>query len=312
MGAHSSVATGRRRASLSWQKRLLRMWPAFAVAAVTIVAIVLAVFVLPGGDAKPRTLKVEGRLGAAPVAEFPIPYPKGKQRVRTTIRGSGQVVKPGQPVLLNLTVFSGETGEILSPDSRPQLIQASATTDDLTREMAPLVIGRTEGSRVVVSRPAKRSGKDTMEIAVLDILPTAIIGEKLDPPEAPAKIAIENSLPQLVSRVDKSPDSPYLGVLVKGEGNQISSTDKVVVQYGVWNWSDKKQTAYTWQNGPQLVDIAKTFPGVRELVADQTLGSRLLLVIPADQASGTDTLIVVMDLLAQPDQARARQKEARK
>lgn len=105
MGAHSSVATGRRRASLSWQKRLLRMWPAFAVAAVTIVAIVLAVFVLPGGDAKPRTLKVEGRLGAAPVAEFPIPYPEGKQKVRTTIRGSGQVVKPGQPVLLNLSLI---------------------------------------------------------------------------------------------------------------------------------------------------------------------------------------------------------------
>ncbi|OFK03858.1 hypothetical protein HMPREF2835_04875 [Actinomyces sp. HMSC072A03] len=312
MGAHSSTAQGRRKAQLSWQKRLVRMWPAFAVAAVCALAIALVMFVLPGGDASPKSLRVAGRLGAAPVAEFPIPYPQGRQRVRTTIRGSGQVVKTGMPVLLNLTVFSGETGEILSPGSRPQLIQATATNDDLTREMAPLVIGHTEGSRVVVSRPATRDGKETMEITVIDILPTAVIGERLEPADAPAKIKIENGLPQLVSHSDKAPLSPYLGVLVKGDGKQISATDKVVVQYGVWNWSDSKEVAFTWPKGPQLVDIAKTFPGVRELVADQTLGSRLLLVIPAEQATGTDTLIVVVDLLAQPDEGKAKQKDANK
>ena len=44
--------------------------------------------------------------------------------------------------------------------------------------------------------------------------------------------------------------------------------------------------------------MSDIMPGLLQLLVDQRVGSRLAITIPPDQATGDDTLCVVIDILA--------------
>jgi peptidylprolyl isomerase len=65
-------------------------------------------------------------------------------------------------------------------------------------------------------------------------------------------------------------------------------------------WSDGSVTATTWGEGrlPETLDLADAIPGLRLGLLDQTVGSQVLLVVPPEQAYGSDTVVFVVDVLA--------------
>ncbi|MDO4664641.1 MAG: hypothetical protein Q4A71_00280 [Actinomycetaceae bacterium] len=294
---------GRRKAQLPWHKKILRYWPVF-------VGVVISVLILgtifsfgpKGPQTEPGKILVSGNLGALPIVEFAAPLEIKKPVVWQGIPGSGRLVAVGDPVLLKLTVFDGDTGKNESPEGKPQIVLSRASNEDLSKEMSAAIVGRREGTRLVLARPVSKENTPKMEVDVLDILPTAVHGLIEQPSDAPVKVDTVDELPELAAITGQVPHSPYVGVMIQGKGAQINNERKVVVQYGIWRWKDKTKIAYTWKkDGPQLIDLEKTFPGVRTLVTDQHLGSRLLMVIPADEARGADDLVVVADLLAVPN-----------
>ena len=49
---------------------------------------------------------------------------------------------------------------------------------------------------------------------------------------------------------------------------------------------------------PERVRLSELMPGLRPLLIDQKVGSRLAITLPPDQATGDDTLCIVIDILA--------------
>ena len=65
-------------------------------------------------------------------------------------------------------------------------------------------------------------------------------------------------------------------------------------------WESGEPYDSTWAAGkvPRTLKLDETIPGLRDGLLDQTVGSQVLLVIPPAQARGTDTLVLVVDILA--------------
>lgn len=86
--------------------------------------------------------------------------------------------------------------------------------------------------------------------------------------------------------------------LLEGNGGQVGATDELVVQYIVTGWKDGRVRSSTWRTGlPELLSLPGAMPGLRTALVDHRVGSRLAITIPPDQATGDDTLCLVVDIL---------------
>ena len=84
-----------------------------------------------------------------------------------------------------------------------------------------------------------------------------------------------------------------------GKGEQLDPRKKILAQYGVWELDSGKKRAYTWGNiGPQKIVGGSTFQSLSQQLTALRANSRILAIIPADQATGDSALAVVMDVLA--------------
>lgn len=97
--------------------------------------------------------------------------------------------------------------------------------------------------------------------------------------------------------------------LIRGEGEKVSSKNTIDFHYVAVNWRTGKEFDSSWKRGqPQSLPLAQTpVKGLSEGLVGQTVGSRVLLVLPPDKGFGqdlpqtdvkkTDTLVFVIDIL---------------
>jgi peptidylprolyl isomerase len=98
-------------------------------------------------------------------------------------------------------------------------------------------------------------------------------------------------------------------VLTKGTGPVVAKGQRVTVNYAGYNATDGKQFDSSFKGKPRsfILDENTTLPGLVKGVVGSTIGSRLLLAIPPDDAYGTqgaaaagigptDTILVVVDV----------------
>ncbi|MDO5747138.1 MAG: hypothetical protein Q4P66_05725 [Actinomycetaceae bacterium] len=290
---------------LPWYSKLLRMWPVLiVVVALVISAGVIASMYFMRPDASqaskvsPR-IEVEGRHGAFPVVKLQgqIPYTFAKSR--TLIEGEGKTLEEGSDAVLQITVFDGKTGRIKGSKKRPQLLVGKVNAAAMDKELIDAIKGQKEGSRQLIRRPIVEKNHQVMEIAVVDILPTVAQGEEKSLPEDfPVSIDNNKDQPEVTSHSEDPPSVPSLATVIEGPGAQIGKDATVIAQYGAWSWTTDEKTGYTWSGeGPTLIDIDKTYVGLKDTLPDQKVGSRLVLVIPAEQAKGDHAVIVIMDIL---------------
>ena len=84
-------------------------------------------------------------------------------------------------------------------------------------------------------------------------------------------------------------------VIALGTGAPVANGD-LYAQYGVFDWTGVQQVA-TWEDqGPQKITLSAEVTQLAGLIG-VPLGSRVLLQIPADAASGSPSSAIVMDLL---------------
>jgi peptidylprolyl isomerase len=100
-------------------------------------------------------------------------------------------------------------------------------------------------------------------------------------------------------------------VLTKGAGSVVTSGQRVTVDYAGYNGTDGKQfdSSFGGKARSFVLDPGVTLPGLVKGVVGSTVGSRLLLAIPPEEAYGTqgqaaagigptDTILVVVDVKA--------------
>lgn len=255
---------------------------------------------------------VSGRVGATPVVSVARPLEVGALKARVIETGSGREITEGSPVLLSLISFDGTTGESKSASGRPGLVVGHASAGELGEELADLVVGASEGSRILVVRPlGSADGATPSEITVIDVLGSIAYGEE-NTGEQVGTLQVEMTTEgPLVKHDGPVPTGTTVQTLIRGDGPQVGGHDRVLAQYAVVGWSDSIVRSSTWLTGmPQLVPLDSVMKGLAEALVDRRVGSRLAITIPPDLATGDDTLCIVIDILGtEPAQEGAEASE---
>lgn len=257
-------------------------------------------------------LAVSGRVGQTPVVTLKKPISLAGAKERVYEEGSGRTIEPGQPVLLAITAYDGNTGELLNPSGRPKLQVGFATEEHFESALLTSIVGHSEGSRIVMVRRIRADklapgATSEFEIDVVDILPSIATGTPQ--PEAngqPLNVEIGDNGPR-VTHSGEPPVNLTTQVLLKGDGAQVEMTDKIVAQFIMARWRDGVVQQSTWDAGiPQLIDLSTAMPGFVRALTDQRIGSRIAITIPPELATGEETMTVVVDILgAAPGQRQA-------
>ena len=244
-------------------------------------------------------VSVSGRVGATPTIEIKAPLEIDGFKARVIEEGSGREITGGSFVLVAITAFDGGSGRMLSESGRPQMSLGIVGSDQISDDLARLVVGKREGSRMLALRSITMGdgSPDTIEVDVVDILPSIATGTTVDASVGPMSVEMSPEGP-LISHADTLPGGVTTQTLIKGEGVQVHEGDRVVAQFTVVGWTDGVVRVSTWETGvPEVVNLTTAMKGLATALVDQKVGSRLAITIPPDLAAGDDTLCVVIDIL---------------
>lgn len=258
-----------------------------------------------GGPAEPEVpaapYTVAGEIGGVPTLVLAKSIPMSEPSWETVVVGQGpQIV---DVALLSISTFSGLDGTAEGDLAIPALVDLEGA--EIDEGLLELLQRTTEGSRIIATRAVDTEVGERMEIVVIDALPTRYTGTPVEVDFGAEDLPIigqeDDGRPTAsVSEGATEPTSLRVVPLAKAEGRQVRPGDTVYAQYTVWTWDAGEVYASTWQDGavPGPVEIDETFPGLRDGVLDQNLGSRVLILVPPELGIGTDSLVAVVDILA--------------
>jgi peptidylprolyl isomerase len=132
------------------------------------------------------------------------------------------------------------------------------------------------------------------------------------PPATTAKVTVRGTFdksPQVKIPDQKADGRLDVQTVIHGHGPALSSTDALVGNYSVYIWSGTthKLAGSTYTSVPALF-AGRLLPGLQSALKNQTIGSRVVAVIPPKYGYGsqgnpqggvkpTDTLVFVIDLI---------------
>lgn len=257
---------------------------------------------------------VTGDVGAKPTVTFETAFIGTTEENLVLVPGTGAEIKAGQRVTVNYIATSGNDGKELDSTygATPQRIVL-----DKNSLLAPVynaIVGQKVGARILVSADVAES-QGTWILFVFDIIstedvPTSASGTPVTPPVGLPIVTIENGVPTITPPTGSAPTTLIAQVLIKGDGPVITAGQTVLMQYTGMIWATGKVFDSSWASGAVEfpVGVGQVIPGFDEGLVGQTVGSRVLLVIPPEKGygpdgnaqagiAGTDTLIFIVDLL---------------
>jgi FKBP-type peptidyl-prolyl cis-trans isomerase len=192
------------------------------------------------------------------------------------------------------------------------------------------LIGQKAGSRVLAVIPPKDGfgaagnsqigvgGKDTL-VFVIDMIQefnnkSGVTGSQTSNGGSglPTVTATAGEAPTVAIPSTAPPKTLQVKTLIKGAGSKVAKGQYLVVQYTGINWRTKKSFDSSWTRGqpfPTAIGVGQVIKGWDSGLVGQTVGSRVLLVIPPSLGygkagsaqvgiKGTDTLVFVVDILS--------------
>ena len=302
----------------------MRKIPA-ALAVLGLVTVGLAGCSLPGAsDCSPPAsdselldlVDVTGSVDSAPAVDVYTPFHASEGSSAGLEQGAGTsaITTDDQLVVLDFTLVSGETGETLV---------ATPYNGDLSNVLAMSQVTQTfptwgdalecatEGSRVVVAmapgdieaEAAASVGlaEDDSAIAVVDVRKVylaAADGQNQFNSEGglPSVVRAPDGRPGLVIPDSASPDELVVQTIKKGDGEVVTADVPVRAHVLGVSWDDKEQVKNTWEAQPETITLDGD-PVLAEALVGQTVGSQVLVVVPADQGGTDQATVFVFDIL---------------
>jgi FKBP-type peptidyl-prolyl cis-trans isomerase len=280
-----------------------------------------------------KSVTVTGSFGKAPTVTIPKVTGTGDLLAKTLIQGSGAKLTAADGLVGNYVAYdwSGKTSKLLGSS------YTSGTPSLFVGQLLPgletALIGQKLGSRVLAVIPPKDAfgttgnsqegigAKDTL-VFVIDLdstFPTTSVPgtqsstaggalPTITPPKAGSTVGPTITIPAKTA----APKSLQVKTLITGTGAKVKSGQDLAVQYTGVIWRTGKVFDSSWsRNQPFTTVIGKgqVIKGWDTGLVGQTVGSRVLLVIPPAQGygsagastagiKGTDTLVFVVDILA--------------
>jgi FKBP-type peptidyl-prolyl cis-trans isomerase len=273
---------------------------------------------------------VTGAFGATPTVSIPKLAANNTLTVKTIIQGTGPVLTKTDSLVANFELYfwTGKSAT-LKADTFPT--NPAIVGGNMIPGLESALIGQKVGSRVLAIIPPAlgygTSGDPQLGVSASTTLVFIIDVLKSYTADASATGTTEssggNGLPTITAQPGKAPVATIpsgtppttlqVKTLIKGTGPVISKGQYLIAQYVGYIWRTKKTFGSSWTSGQPFGFIFQASPpqvisGWDTGLAGQTVGSRVLLVIPpkdgygsagASQAGikGTDVLVYVVDIL---------------
>jgi FKBP-type peptidyl-prolyl cis-trans isomerase len=281
-----------------------------------------------------QSVSVTGSFGKAPKVTIPKETGTGALLAKTLIQGSGAKLTTADGLVGNYVAYdwSGKTSKLLGSSYTSG--SPSLFVGQLLPGLETALIGQKLGSRVLAVIPPKDAfgttgnsqegigAKDTL-VFVIDMdstFPTstvpgtqssASLGSSLPtvtPPKAGSTAGPTIAVPAKVT----APKALQVKTLITGTGAKVKSGQDVAVQYTGVIWRTGKVFDSSWSRNQPFTTVigeGQVIKGWDTGLVGQTVGSRVLLVVPPAQGygtagastagiKGTDTLVFVVDILA--------------
>lgn len=264
--------------------------------------------VLDGNAPLSQLLTVSGRVGSgvAPSIELngdaSLSAP-GSVLTDVVQIGQGRAVSEGTPVILQVSQFSGLNGRNTTGNEAGYKLWQGMLGPDVGDYINAAVSGQREGARVVLREPTEEEdGSRTTKITVVDLLPTTATGEAKQPAEGTPTVTEGPDGSITVSSAGlPAPTRASTEILIKGTGPQIGSQDRLIARTTMVSWTSGQpldKSTFGHQEPPKQLDMSNALVGVSQNLVDITVGSRVVLSLPAEQAQGKEPVVVVIDVLA--------------
>lgn len=268
---------------------------------------------------------VTGSLGAEPTVFVDSPVEVDATQRTVVVEGDGPEVVSGDLVSVSFAVYNGTTGELATATTFGEAgaLLLTVADDQLLPGLYATILCSTEGSRVVgVVTPDDAFGSagqadfgidpDTTLVFVVDVVSIVAAqaeGEEQDPlgDEFPEVVWDEDGRPTVtIPDADPSGDLE-IGLVLEGDGPVVGQDDEFTIHYQGVNWSTGEIFDESWGGAPR--SFTSVISGFKKAIVGQTVGSRVVVVIPPDEGygedgnasagiGGEDTLVFVIDILA--------------
>lgn len=317
----------------------MRLTPSRLVAALAVPALLLAG--CASADSKPsaanaatpaylKTVKVSGDVGKKPTITLER-KPTVITRSGTMVlkEGDGAKVALGQRVTVDYVLLNAKDGKEADVSFGKQPGNFVADPTKLMKGLANSMIGQKIGSRVLAGiTPADGFGpegntqlgftKDDGLLFVLDIKAASSMlksatGDPVTPPPGLPVVKDNGAAKEPTITMPKTPPpaKTVAQPLIKGKGAVVKQGQQLVASYVGAIYSTGKVFDASYKTGQPLqkpIGVGQLIPGFDKGLVGQTVGSRVLLVIPpvdgygkAGQPKGgikgTDTMVFVVDIL---------------
>lgn len=276
-----------------------------------------------------KAVTVTGDFGVIPSVKFKDGSLKPESTQRdVVIKGSGTEVKPGDTTFVEMTIYNGETGDLVAQTAYGTSPAEAIVIDD-QKWMKGLVrtLECTDvGSRVVSVVPAGEAYGDAGAsngavkanqpiVVVADVLGTVHSDAKAEgTPQEPVAGMPEVQLdsagrPTVTIPATTAPAGLEVSVLQEGDGPVVTADSRVIINYQGVNWRTGEVFDESWGKGPANFLLSQVVPGFTSAIAGQHVGSQVLAVIPPDLGYGPsggssgagieadDTIVFVIDIL---------------
>jgi peptidylprolyl isomerase len=266
-------------------------------------------------------VSVSGDYGKAPKVKIDAPYAIDKTRTQVLEDSDGVVVQAGQTVEVNYYGVNGRTGKKFD-ESFSAGKPIAFSLDQVVAGFSKGLIGQKKGSRVLIAMPGS-DGYDAagpnapagIEVGDTLVFVVDVVDVQLSEPSG-AAVKPKAGLPTVTGALDKpditmpktpAPKQLVVQPLIKGEGKKVAATDTITFAYRWEIWEDGRLVEQSYGSKPGSAQLSGLVAGLQEGLAGQTVGSRVLLVIPpakgypdgnADpKVAKGETLVMVVDLL---------------
>jgi FKBP-type peptidyl-prolyl cis-trans isomerase len=264
---------------------------------------------------------VSGGFGETPKVKVESPWAIDQTRTKVLESSKGPVIGEGQSVEVNYYGVNGRTGKKFDDSfSRGQPVAFSLA--QVVPGFSKGLVGQRKGSRVLIAMPGK-DGYDPMGgnpqagievgdtlIFVVDLVDVQLAGPEgsaVQPKAGLPTVTDKGGTPEITIPESAPPTSLEVQPLIKGKGKKVGPNDTITFNYLWVRWSDGKVLEESYKSKSASTPLSGLLPGMVKGLEGQTVGSRVLLVIPPSDGypdgnatpsiKPGETLVMVVDLL---------------
>lgn len=247
-----------------------------------------------------QAVQVEGEAGAEPTVTFDAPFEIAQPVAWVETEGDGDELSDGNVVTVHYVAMDGEEGSLLGstwetdePEDLtigdPQLVPALTEALEGQRVGARLLFAAPGGEETEVT-PAFPS--TVMVVDVIDVreVPDRATGTTVEPvPGLPTVTLDEDGAPTIDVEGVEVPEELVVQPLIEGDGPEVQVGQSITINYHGVLLADGEVFDSSWERGAPTaftIGTGQLIPGWDQGIPGQTVGSQVLLVIPAELAYG--------------------------